>query len=585
MVNELDFVSYLLELSFAIVKTSNMSLIKEHTINVKPERTPITPFCTQVSGVTPDMVASAGSLKDAVDSLDKIIQTEIVDKQMDFCFVTHGGWALRIQLSREARDKKLELPDYLSQPCMFDLKQEIQRWQVHHPDVHLLTTNIKELCDTFKVSVVRKAGQGNTIAPETTTSNIDIPQTSIGIVKYLTIFKHNDVFVHPINTAADLEQFKKEESKVVHLAGLPNEVTQGELDAWFSSNGLRPATMWMMQSTDQSKPSVSGFVVFLHHDDAIRALLLNGRCLSDRVIEVSPSSERVVEAANTMLGPFPLQAKTRQVRPGDWTCANCAFHNFASRRYCFKCNAENHTGPSIASSASAHVGGGGVSAAPVSYNIGGTHQSNTSSGLPPSASPVTPATATQPYSYSSGPTHHGHGAPHGGSSFSMGDWTCPNSSCNFHNYASRAQCMKCGTYRPSGPGGGGAPPLHHSHPSNTGYNPHHHYNAPRPHHGPNFRPGDWYCPNISCGFQNFASRNSCYKCHTPNPSPSAPQSNYGGPSAAGGGHGSYGYDHGAGGGAPYGGNAYGSGYGNLPPGNMMAPGTGGHGFRAGDWYW
>ncbi|KAI8343078.1 hypothetical protein BC941DRAFT_410376 [Chlamydoabsidia padenii] len=575
----------IIQLSFAIVKSSNMELIKKHTINVKPERTPITAFCTQVNGITPDMVESAGTLKEAIDTLDKIIQTEILDKDMDFCFVTHGGWVLRIQLSREARDKKLDLPSYLSQPCMFDLKQEIQRWHVHHPEVQLLTTNIKELCDTFKVPVIRKEN-GTDLIP----SNIDVPATTIGIVHYLvTNYKHDDVFVHPIDTSADLQQFKKEESKVVHLAGLPAEVTQGELDAWFSSNGLRPTTMWMMQSSDQLKPSVSGFVVFTQHDDAIRALLLNGRCLSDRVIEVSASSERVVEAAINMLSPFPLQSKVRQIRPGDWNCPNCSFHNFASRRNCFRCNAENTASPSTVTGVPAPLGGGGssttVNTSSTPYNSAGAHLSNGGGPNVPSPSSVTPITSAQPYTYSPGQQqqqhhHHAHGAPHA-ASYNQGDWACPNSSCNFHNYSSRLQCMKCGTHRP----GVGGPPSHIPPSNNTGYNPHHHYHAPRPHHAPNFRPGDWYCPNPACGFQNFASRMSCYKCHTPNPSPSAPQSSYGGPpgNASSGGHGSYGYDASAGG-ASYGGNGYGSGYASLPPGNMMAPGTGGHGFRAGDWY-
>ncbi|CAO3594302.1 unnamed protein product [Absidia cylindrospora] len=561
-----------------------MELIKEQTILVKPERTPLTQFCTQISGITPEMVASANSLKDAIDTLDKTIRTDILDKQLDFCFVTHGGWALRIQLSREARDKQLELPPYLAQPCMFDLKQEIQRWQVHHPDVHLHSTGIRELCDTFQVPLIRKDGEENDDNASTTTSNIDIPATTIGIVRYLTKFEHNDVFVHPIDTSADLQQFKKEESKVVHLAGLPYEVTQGELEAWFSSSGLRPATMWMMQSTDQTKPNLSGFVVFSFHDDAIRALLLNGRCLSDKVIEVSASSERVVEAAMAMLSPFPTQAKPRTVRPGDWKCPNCNFHNFASRHHCFKCNAENpvHSGTVITGAPSGAVAGANMRSAAFTHGANSLPIGNSGAVPPPPSSSATPG---QPYPYPPGGGHHPPGTNYSPPS-NQGDWMCPNTSCSFHNYASRTQCMKCNTYRPSGPGSVAPPhpppPGHHA-----GYNPppHHHHYAPRPHHTPSFRPGDWYCPNPPCGFQNFASRMSCYRCHTPNPNP-GPQQNYGGPpnAGAGGPHGSYGYDNGPSGGAPYGGNGHGSSYGNLPPGNTMAPGTGGHGFRVGDWY-
>lgn len=28
---------------------------------------------------------------------------------------------------------------------------------------------------------------------------------------------------------------------------------------------------------------------------------------------------------------------------------------------------------------------------------------------------------------------------------------------------------------------------------------------------------EWACPDTSCGFSNFSTRRSCYKCKTPNP--------------------------------------------------------------------
>ncbi|KAG0184457.1 hypothetical protein DFQ28_011093 [Apophysomyces sp. BC1034] len=492
------------KLSFVVVDASNMEVLHKQQIYVKPDRTPLTTFCQQVTGITWNNLSSAGYLEDAIREFDEYIQKEIEEKNLSFCFVTHGGWVLRIQLPREARDKSIELPGYLAFCRMFDLKQEIQRWQVHHPEVSLRTTSLKDLCDTFHLEKVvdETVGLGACL-------------TTLNVVRYLTGFRHPDVFVHPIDTSADLQQFKKEESTVIHLAGLPYEVTQGELEAWFSSNGLRPTNMWMIQPTDHSKPSISGFVIFHLHDDAMRALSLNGRCLGDRPIEVCPSSERVIEAAGNMLVPFPLQAKSRHLRPGDWNCPNCSFHNFASRRNCFKCNAENPN----------------------------------------------PATAPQPMP-----------AP----TFNPGDWICPNHSCSFHNYASRNQCMKCGSYRPSGGGGHSAqvtPPLAGS---GAGYG--------RP--PITFRPGDWYCPNPTCGFQNFASRSTCFRCHTPNPTPSQhggyspqPNYNYSGDhsyGAPGGGYGQGGYASG--------GNSYGYGNQGYSGGHHGPPAGLGAQFRPGDWY-
>ncbi|KAG0738565.1 hypothetical protein G6F57_003357 [Rhizopus arrhizus] len=458
--------SEIIELSFVVLDAHNLKVLHKKQIYVKPERTTLTPFCTEVTGIQWSSLENAGTLKGAIDELDQYIQQNIEEEKKSFCFVTHGGWVLRIQLPRESRDKNIELPNYLAYCRMFDLKQEIQRWQVHHPEVSFRSTSLRDLCDLFKQERVRDQTVG-----------LNACLTTINIIRYLTSFRHPDVFVHPIDTNADLRQFKKEESLVIHLAGLPYEVTQGELEAWFSSNGLRPTTMWMIQPGDHSKPSISGFVLFQTHMDAMRALSLNGRCLGDRPIEVCPSSSRVVDAAGNMLVSFPLQAKSRHLRPGDWNCSNCGFHNFASRRYCFKCNFEN-----------------------------------------PSPSPQVG-------------TYVPHSSP-----FTVGDWICANQSCSYHNYASRVQCKKCGAYKPGGnkiintarngqytPHYGAPPPA--TGPPTSGPSGYGGYTGSRPHHHITFRPGDWYCPNPACGFQNFASRQSCFRCYTPNPNqpPQAPQ--------------------------------------------------------------
>ncbi|KAI8335523.1 hypothetical protein BC941DRAFT_71703 [Chlamydoabsidia padenii] len=579
----------IIQLSFAIVNASNMELLKHQVIHVKPERTPLTQFCTQITGITSDTLASAGTLKEAIELLDKTIQSDILDNQLDFCLVTHGGWVLRIQLPREARDKKLDLPNYLSHPRLFDLKQEIQRWQAHHSETHLRTTSLKELCHVFEVPMVRKkdsmdSSTGDDTLQKVDDGDVDILATTVNVIRHLTKFKYNDVFVYPIDTLADLQQFNAEDSLVVHLAGLPYEVTQGELEAWFASNGLRPSRMWMMQTSEQTKPSLSGFVVFTQHEDALNALLLNGRSFNDRVIAVSPNSERVVEAAASILSPFPLQAKARQVRPGDWNCPNCSFHNFASRRHCFKCNAENSAGHTSSLMATPTGPAGGNDTSSGTLNNTGTPLSN--SGLPSSSS-------TSSHSYTSNQT------PGSATPFTSGDWICTSTTCGFHNYSSRAQCLKCGSYRPGAPGSVAlAPSTSSSSSQGTGYNnsstnnsnnnsniinvntntsSNHNNNSPHntsnPYHAPrpaSFRPGDWFC---SCGFQNFASRMSCFRCQAPNPAPAQPAS-VGSSSLLGG----YGYDSGTNG------SAFASSYGTLPVGNAIVPGTGGHGFRAGDWY-
>ncbi|XP_072959306.1 RNA-binding protein involved in heterochromatin assembly dri1 isoform X1 [Typha angustifolia] len=79
-----------------------------------------------------------------------------------------------------------------------------------------------------------------------------------------------------------------------------------------------------------------------------------------------------------------------------------------------------------------------------------------------------------------------------------GDWNCR--SCQHLNFSRRDSCQRCGDQRPSGGDrseyasfGAGR-----SGGSSFGFSG-----------GSDVRPGDWYC---SCGYHNFASRSSCFKC-------------------------------------------------------------------------
>ncbi|KAJ1570063.1 hypothetical protein HK096_003423 [Nowakowskiella sp. JEL0078] len=75
-----------------------------------------------------------------------------------------------------------------------------------------------------------------------------------------------------------------------------------------------------------------------------------------------------------------------------------------------------------------------------------------------------------------------------------GDWLCV--ACQFHNFASRKTCLKCGLNSSSASPSPSSPSL-----SSNG-----------------MRPGDWICPNQRCKFQNFASRNECLRCKERRPS-------------------------------------------------------------------
>nr|WKC16024.1 ATP-dependent RNA helicase DDX4 [Engraulis japonicus] len=158
----------------------------------------------------------------------------------------------------------------------------------------------------------------------------------------------------------------------------------------------------------------------------------------------------------------------------------------------------------------------------------------------------------------------------GGSSFEPrpGDWTCPDSSCGKNNFARRTECHKCGTAKPEdsfggggdgegrggfrgrGGRGGGRGGFRDSNNNDgdddggdgfksdfggrgrgrggrgggrggfrdggddDGFSCGGGFGGGG---GGNVKPGDWTCPDSSCGNSNFARRTECHKCGTAKP--------------------------------------------------------------------
>ncbi|KAI8606135.1 hypothetical protein EDD21DRAFT_54227 [Dissophora ornata] len=540
--------SEIIEFAWLCVAKDNFAILHEEQTYVKPVSTPVTPFCQALTKITPEKLEDAGTLLEAIDSLDSFITAEILDKGKSFCFVTHGAWDLRIQLPREAKDKGIILPVYLKEPILFDLKEEATKWIAHHPEVVLKSFSLEKMCEAFAVSL---AGQLH--------SGLDDAKTIVNIMKYLVAFAHTDVFTQATDPAQMLKMFKMEESKIVRISSLSFDITQAELEAFFAAKNLKPKELVMQSNGPNSnRPSGGGFAVFEKHADAVAALELNGGLLGQRTIEITPSSRASMETLKGKLSTFQStkNSSSSTPRPGDWTCNMCQFVNYASRKACLKCSSPSPEGA--------------VPSQPPNFASGDWMCPNASCNFHNYASRTQcfrchsqrPGTSGNGGGYGNGgpvasPHHHSHHSHHhhpyasgggGGSSgsgshsisFRPGDWGCPN--CSFQNFASRTQCMKCGNsgyggYNDhngggggSGGGGGGGYGSHHggrggSHGSSYGSGgggPQYggqggpgSYSgggggAPSGQGGHSFRPGDWSCP--SCNSHNFASRFQCMRC-------------------------------------------------------------------------
>ncbi|MGD1841585.1 MAG: exonuclease domain-containing protein [Thermonemataceae bacterium] len=95
--------SEIIEIGVAIVATKEKSLVHKEGIIIKPEYSEVSPFCTSLTTLTPEMVASGVSFKDACKRLRK----EFMSQQCTW--VSYGDYDRR-QFERDCREKKVGYP-------------------------------------------------------------------------------------------------------------------------------------------------------------------------------------------------------------------------------------------------------------------------------------------------------------------------------------------------------------------------------------------------------------------------------------------------------------------------------------------
>lgn len=427
-----------IELGWILLDGKTCDELHRESVLVKPINTPITPLCTSLTTLTWEHVRNAGTFRDAINRFDAFASEHLTSQNIEFSFVTLDSWDLRVQLPREARDKAVVLPPYLQHSRTFDLRTEYQRWQQHHPEsLPFGPSMLSNICAALEVEPVQASApikhnlpfHLQALAPASPRRAMEEAVTLARVLRGLIRksqppHEHPDVLTRPMDARADVRAFLSERSKVLHMAGLPHDTTQSELESWFTQFGGRPIAFWTLRTPDQHKPTGSGFAVFSSHEEAAESLCMNGRALNEKAIEVSPSSSRVLDRAAEILTPFP-PSKNRP-RPGDWTCPSCGFSNFQRRTACFRCSfPAMGTGPS----GDAMGGYGGA------YGYG-----------PPAMMP--------PQQHMG---HHGMPGGHGGRGlggggggmvpFRAGDWKCGSEGCGYHNFAKNVSCLRCGASR------------------------------------------------------------------------------------------------------------------------------------------
>ncbi|KAG4303415.1 hypothetical protein PCANB_000284 [Pneumocystis canis] len=422
----------LIELSWILVDAKTLEEQYKEDILVRPINTPMTNFFNFIS-LTREHIQSAGTFRDAIHQFVTFIQEKLIFNNKDFIFAAFDAKKLTVQLPKEARDKSVILPSYLQHPRVYDLHTEYCRWKSYHPETPLYgSTNIIHIRKILETNTLSQSVQQTShISLENSSPRRAIDECSdlLHIFKSLVkksklIDKYPDMFSRPLDIRSNIKAFLAERSCVLYMAGLSCDTTQSELESWFTQHGGHPVAFWTLKTPDQYKPTGIGFAIFSSHEEAIKSLVMNGRSLNDKIIEVSPSSIRVLERATEILTPFP--SSKNKPRPGDWNCPFCGFSNFQRRTACFRCSFSTfpinmNNDHMMAYSYLSY--GGNVSLA--------SSASNTDTLFP--SYPLAIRNSTQ-----------GGNVP-----FRAGDWKCKTEGCGYHNFAKNTICLKCGANKNS----------------------------------------------------------------------------------------------------------------------------------------
>ncbi|ODV92638.1 hypothetical protein CANCADRAFT_14512, partial [Tortispora caseinolytica NRRL Y-17796] len=406
----------IIELAWSICDANTIDTWTTGSARIKPQTSSVNSMCTSLTNLTYDDLKDAGSLDDALELLHTDIETCVLAHKKSFAFVTFNAWDIRVQLIKDAFVKGTLLKQYLRHPKVFDLRSECGHWSLRHPSAPIQSPNsLQNIYSILDISGDSTDDIARLALKPTRSGDEEILLITQALRslkrKSAPAEEYPEVLTMPLDSWADLCAFMSEQSRVLFLSNLPIETTQSELEQFFAHYKVKPQAYWTLRTPDHLRSSGTGIVVFETHEDASHCLTLNGRSINEQPVEVSASSNTILERARDILTSFPVN-KNRP-RPGDWNCPMCGFSNFQRRAYCFRCSSPS---PAAAFTGNYH------------------HQHQHQHG----------------YNHGTGTQQHRH---NGGASnavpFRAGDWKCGTEGCGYHNFAKNVSCLRCGASRAS----------------------------------------------------------------------------------------------------------------------------------------
>ena len=158
----------IIEFPWVVLDTKTLEIVESEQNYIIPENTPVTEFCTQLTGITLEKLQAEGvTFHQAVDRFAKFVDTKFIERGKTFCIVAHGKWDLA-QLRYEAGRKGYELLPWMHR--FIDLREVYRFWGERDSRRRVGSTSLQSMCDALRIQLSGQLHSG--IDDATTVANV-----------------------------------------------------------------------------------------------------------------------------------------------------------------------------------------------------------------------------------------------------------------------------------------------------------------------------------------------------------------------------------------------------------------------------
>lgn len=227
----------IIEFSYVIYDAKENRLAYERQHYCKNERTPITRFCSELTGITAETLLSAGSLADALEALRQDLQDEQL-RGRPCCAVAHGSADLELVLPMHCKALGLEVPSVLQ--TYSDLRLAAQRHVFQQGRIGTRASSLKEICEGLGVEMMGSEHCG-------------LDDAWMVLLALQQLLK-NRVDLQPVNFEEETQQFLKGSTKEPRLCidGLPFNAVSSDVLPWLGKHlgEVSKLKLWIVLAAD-----------------------------------------------------------------------------------------------------------------------------------------------------------------------------------------------------------------------------------------------------------------------------------------------------------------------------------------------